>query len=367
MSKKVRFAVVGLGHIAQNAVLPAFKHSKENCELTGFVSGDSEKTAQLGSEYGVGRSWHYDDYEDALASKAFDAVYIALPDDMHAEYAVKAANHGIHVLCEKPMATRVDECQAMIDAAKRNNIKLMIAYRLHFERTNMEALEQIRQGKIGNPRFFNASFGQQIRAGNIRTKEEHSGGPLHDIGIYCLNAARYIFGEEPYEVMGMACAANDSRFAEVPETVSAMLKFPGDRIASFICSFGTTDDISRFEVAGTKGLISVDPAFGYQGELSYKLTVGGKESLHKTPKRDQFAPELIHFADCILQNKEPNPCGFEGQKDVRIIAAIEESIRRGEKVLLEALPGTVRPDKTLIREKPAVKNPKLVNVQAPSL
>jgi predicted dehydrogenase len=136
MSKKVRFAVVGLGHIAQNAVLPAFRHSKENCELTGFVSGDSDKTAQLGSEYGVGRSWHYDDYEDALASKVFDAVYIALPDDMHAEYAVKAANHGIHVLCEKPMASRVEECQAMIDAARRNNIKLMIAYRLHFERTN---------------------------------------------------------------------------------------------------------------------------------------------------------------------------------------------------------------------------------------
>jgi glucose-fructose oxidoreductase len=258
-SKKVRYAVVGLGHIAQNAVLPAFKHSSENSELSAFISNECQKIEELAKIYNVANHWNYLQYDEALASGTFDAVYIALPNDQHREFTVKAAKAGIHVLCEKPMAVTSADCLKMINAAHDHNIKLMVAYRLHFEKTNMAAVEVIHSGKIGEPRVFNSSFTMQVREGNIRTQKEHGGGPLNDIGIYCINAARYLFKQEPISVTAQAVSSNDPRFVEVEEALAATLLFPGDKLATFICSFGSAD-ISRYEVVGTKGQISVDPA-----------------------------------------------------------------------------------------------------------
>ena len=203
-SSRVRYAVVGLGHIAQVAVLPAFEHATENSELTALISSDPEKLHELSERYGVKNCFSYEEYETALRSNTFDAVYIALPNDMHKKYAIAAANAGIHVLCEKPMATLKDDCKQMIAAAKSNNVKLMVAYRLHFERTNMKTVEALELGKIGIPKLFNSSFTLQVREENIRTQREHGGGPLYDIGIYCINAARYVFQEEPIEIMDLA-------------------------------------------------------------------------------------------------------------------------------------------------------------------
>jgi len=374
--KKLRYAVVGLGHIAQIAVLPAFDHAKENSELTALISDDPEKLKEISKHYGVENCYSYDQYGEALKSGTFDAVYIALPNDMHKDYTVGAAKAGIHVLCEKPMATSEEDCQQMIVAAEKNNIKLMIAYRLHFERTNMKTVESLDLGKIGVPKLFNSSFTLQVRDGNIRTQKNHGGGPLFDIGVYCINAARYIFKEEPIAITALACSGVDARFDEIEESVAVAMKFPGNRLASFVCSFGC-HAVSRYEVVGTTGSICVDPAYEYADETAFEIKGEKHNEKLKTGKRDQFAPELIHFSNCVLNGEQPRPSGYEGLADLRIIEAIKESIATGETVKLEdgtrsktnakSIAGqTSKPDAELIIEKPKVPKAKLVHAQSGS-
>lgn len=366
MSKRVRFAVVGLGHIAQIAVLPAFKNAEEKCELTGFISDSPEKIKELSEQYKVSNSWSYSEYGEALKSGKFDAVYIALPNDQHKEYVIKAAEAGVHVLCEKPMAMNSSEAREMIEAAKANKTKLMIAYRLHFEKANMTAVDWIKEGKIGTPRVFNTSFTMQVREGNIRTQSEHGGGPLMDIGIYCINASRYLFQEEPIEVIAMAAKSSDPRFADVEESVSAVLKYPNEKLATFACSFGAADT-GRYEVIGTEGSVTLDPSYEYAMPLQFKLKNKDGEQLNTIEKHDQFAPELLHLAECILENKEPRPSGLEGLNDMVIIDAIKESIESGREVQIKSVSGSAsRPDSELIEEKPGVEKPKLIAVEAPS-
>src|SRR3954471_7628084 len=151
---KVRYAVVGLGYFAQAAVLPAFAHASDNSELVALVSGDVEKREQLGRKYGVPATYSYEAFDDCLKNPEVDAIYIALPNSMHAEYATRAARAGIHVLCEKPMALNERECGKMIREAARAGIKLMVGYRLHFEKANLEAIRQIQAGAIGQVRVF---------------------------------------------------------------------------------------------------------------------------------------------------------------------------------------------------------------------
>jgi len=172
----VRYAVVGLGHIAQVAVLPAFAHARRNSKLVALVSDDVRKRRELSRRYRLEASYGYDEFEDCL--EQVDAVYIALPNSMHAEYTIRAANAGVHVLCEKPMAVTSDECERMIEACRTNRVKLMIAYRLHFEEINLKGVDLVRRGRIGEPRFFNSSFSMTVRDGNIRTKRELGGGTL---------------------------------------------------------------------------------------------------------------------------------------------------------------------------------------------
>jgi predicted dehydrogenase len=363
--KKIRFAVVGLGHIAQIAVLPAFQHASDKCELTAVISDDAEKIEKICKTYKVTNAWNYGEYDEALASDTFDAVYIALPNDLHKSFAIKAAQAGKHILCEKPMAITERDCMQMIEAAEKANVKLMIAYRLHFEEANMKAVEAVNSGKIGVARVFNSSFTMQVQDGNIRTAHEHGGGPLYDIGIYCINAARYVFGCEPIEVMAMMARSSDARFSEIEESIGAVLKFPGERMASFICSFGAKD-ISRYEVVGTLGKVTLDPAYDYAGELQYEVTIGDKTEHHKVPKRDQFAPELLHFADCILQDKQPRPSGYEGLNDIRVIHAIRQSALTGKKEYLQPVAEGSLPGPELITEKPGVDKAKLVNVKSGS-
>lgn len=364
--RKIRFAVAGLGHIAQAAVLPAFAHASEKCELTTLISGDPEKLAELSRLYGVTRCYSYSDFEAALASKAFDAIYIALPNDMHKEYVIRAAQAGIHCLCEKPMALSESDCLEMIQTTEAYRVKLMIAYRLHFEEANMKAVETIEKGKIGQPRIFNSTFTMQVREGNIRTQSEHGGGPLYDIGIYCINAARYLFKSEPTEVMAYAAKSSDLRFSTVEESMSAIMKFPGEKLATFVCSFGSSD-VSRYEVIGTEGRIVLDPAYEYADELEYCYMSKENVERMRMPKRDQFAPELLHFADSILNDKCPRPSGYEGLADIRIIEGLRQSAKTGKSVIIEPpIFDTSKPDIRLVTEKPAVIKPPLINVKSAS-
>ena len=208
-------------------------------------------------------------------SGLFDAVYIALPNHLHREYAVRAARAGIHVLCEKPLAVTEADCEAMIRAADEGGVKLMTAYRLHFDEANLRAVEVVQSGRIGEPKLFNSTFTMQVRDGDIRLNpRSEGGGVLYDIGIYCINAARYLFEAEPESVFAFTAAGTDPRFEAVEESVSAVLRFPGDRIATFAASFGAAD-VSTYRVVGTRGDVLMDPAYEYAGEITQTVTVGG--------------------------------------------------------------------------------------------
>jgi predicted dehydrogenase len=359
-NNKIRYAAVGLGWFTQSAALPAFAHT-ENSELVALVSDDPTKLAELSQKYGVQHTFSYDEYDDCLNSGLIDAVYIGLPNHLHREYTVRAANAKIHVLCEKPMAINEDECQQMIEACDRNQVKLMIAYRLHLEAANLEAIETIQSGQIGEPRVFNSVFTQQVEADNIRLKKEIGGGTLEDIGIYCINAVRYLFREEPIAVFATSASNDEPRFKEVAEMTSAILRFPNDRVAAFTLSFGAAK-VSTYQVVGTKGDLRVSPAYAGSGEIKHYLTIDGETQERSFADRDQLAAVFIYFSECILQNKQPEPSGQEGLIDVRIIQALSESISTGRFVELSPMQRDQRPDLSQSIERPPVEQePELIH------
>lgn len=362
MNRKIRYAVVGLGHIAQTAVLPAFKNA-ENSELAALITGNPEKDRELSGYYRV-KAYTYDDLERALQKEKADAVYIATPNILHREYTERAVQAGVHVLCEKPMATTQDDCEAMMRAAARNNVKLMIAYRLHFNDANLHAVRVARSGDLGELRYFESLFGLQVKEGNTRTRKTLGGGTLFDIGIYCINAARYLFRDEPIEVVGMTANNEDKRFAEIEEMTGAIMRFPHERLAIFTCSFGSTD-VSHYDLVGTKGQLRLDNAYEYRGELKCVTTIGGKRTEKTFKPGDQFAPELIYFSDCIVHNRVPEPSGNEGLAGVRVINAIYESAEIGRAVQIEPVPKKRRPDETMQIQRPPVKKPEPVSGAAP--
>jgi len=361
---KIRYAVVGLGHIAQVAVLPAFAHAR-NSELRALVSDDPIKRKKIAKKYNVERTFSYDQYDDCLNSGDIDAVYIALPNNLHREFTVRAARAGVHVLCEKPMAVTEEECQEMIQAAKSSRVKLMVAYRLHFEEANLRAIETVQSGNLGEARFFASNFSMQVKQGNIRLKRELGGGTLYDIGIYCINAARSLFRAEPSEVFAFSVGDNDKRFREVDEMTSAMLRFPGDRLATFTCSFGAAE-MSAYTVVGTKGELRVEPAYEYIGDLKHRLTIDGKTRERTFPRRDQFAPELIYFSECITKGLDPEPSGTEGLADVRVIRGLYRSAEVGRPLKLDSFSRRERPSLEQEIRRPPVKKPELVRVESAS-
>ena len=357
--RQIRYAVVGLGHIAQVAVLPAFGNARRNSKLAALVSGDSLKREELGKKYQVENTYSYEQYEECL--KTVEAVYIALPNHLHCEYAVRAARAGVHVLVEKPMALTEEECEEMIRAAREARVKLMVAYRLHFERANLEAGEIARSGRIGEPRLFNSTFCTPVVPGNIRVRRATGGGVLYDIGIYCINAARALFRDEPVEVRAVRAGSLD----EVEESMSAVLRFSNERVASFTASFGAAK-VSEYRLAGTKGDLALEPAYDYARPLKHRLTLDGEMRERRFAKRDQFAPELLYFSDCVLQNGTPEPGGDEGLADVRVIRALYRSAEHGAPVALEPFAKRARPSLEQEIRRPPVEKPEVIHAAAPS-
>jgi glucose-fructose oxidoreductase len=263
------------------------------------------------------------------------------------------------------MAGSAADCQAMIDACATAGVKLMIAYRLHFEEANLRAIEAVLSGRIGEPRLFASVFTQQVREGNVRLDADLDGGPLEDIGIYCINAARYLFRAEPTEVFASATWPDDRRFREVPEMVSAILRFPGERLAHFTCGFGESKT-SLYRVVGTKGDLFLEPAYTWNGDIHQVVTVGDDKQEETFKQRDQVGPEILYFSDCVLTNKEPEPSGLEGLIDVRIIEALRESYADGKPVALGALPAKKRrPTLEQDVRRPVAKEDDLVNAEPP--
>ena len=364
-SPKVRYAVVGLGHIAQVAALPAFEHARENSELTALVSSDPKKLRVLAKRYNVPFSGSYDDIGELFSKGAVDAAYIAVPNHLHREMTELVAKLGVHVLCEKPMAMTVRDCESMIRVTEEHDVKLMIAYRLHFEKANLLAIDRIRKGEIGDPQVFSSVFCHRVREGDIRTQSRKGGGALYDLGVYCVNAARYLFRAEPEEVSGVQLTGTDPRSAEVDTITTALLRFPDNRVAQFTASQGSAD-VAEYRVVGTKGDIRLDPAYEYAGELKEHLTVDGKTKEKTFAKSDQFAPELVYFSECILRDREPEPSGEEGLADIRVLEAIALAAESGKRVKLAPFSRKKHPSARQASKKPPVRKPETVHAPSPS-
>jgi glucose-fructose oxidoreductase len=362
-TEPVRFAVVGLGHFAQAAILPAFANARKDAQLAALVTGDKEKAAKLSRKYQA-PAHSYDEYDELLGSGEIDAVYVATPNSEHRTYTERAAAAGVHVLCEKPLAYSVQDAEAMIRACRKADVRLMTAYRLHFEEGNLQAIEAVQKGKIGEPRLFISTHTMQVDPDNTRIDKSLGGGPLEDIGIYCLNAVRYLFQAEPVEVLATAVHGDDPRFEEVPESVSATLRFPDDRLATFVCGFGTTK-LTEYRVVGRKGVLTMDPAFTWQGDIKQEITIKDKAKSKTFKHRDQIAAEIVYFSGCVRKAEEPEPSGREGLIDVRIIDALRQSYAKGRAIKLKPLPPDKKPQRSQAIHRPAHREPELVKAEPP--
>ena len=362
--RQVGWAVIGLGHIAQSAVLPAFAHAR-NSRLVALVSSDEEKRSKLARKYACD-AYAPDALDACLARQDVDAVYLAEPNDKHAEFAVRCARAGVAVLCEKPLGISEEECRRMIDACRDAGVKLMTAYRLHFEPANLEVVKLIEQGRIGEPRFFSSTFAYQVQPGNIRTSAERGGGAIWDLGVYCINAARSLFRADPIEVFALrADRPGDPRFEEIHEGMSVLLKFPDDRLAQFTVSFGSYQQ-DHYRIVGTRGQIQLDQGYQYQGPRRLRLSTGGKERVRTFRGSDQFAPELVAFSRAVLDDQPIAPDGEEGLRDVRIIAAALKSARENRPLTLSWPAPHRRPEPAERIYRPPVREPRLVAAEAPA-
>jgi predicted dehydrogenase len=363
--RKLRMGVIGLGHFAQVAILPAFRQL-DDVDLVALVSGTRAKRRALAKRYAVDEAIDYDELPALLARRTVDAMYIALPPDLHAPYAIACARAGVHVLCEKPMAPSEQECRDMIAAAEATHVKLMVGYRLHFEAANLTAIKLIDEDKVGRPRVLSAVFTMQVRPGNIRIQPRPGAGPAWDLGIYCINAARYLFRAEPYEIVAMTGSRDDDpRFENVDEQIGALLRFPGGATASFIASFGAHDR-AHLEVVGTEGVLVLDNAFEYAEAIKLTTENGTRPQRRTFAKRDQIGAEIAYFARCIRDGVDPEPSGYEGLADVRIIEGIQRSAASGRVEVLEPLERPHRPDIDQEIYIPAHGKPRLVGVESGS-
>jgi predicted dehydrogenase len=335
VKRKLGIAVVGLGKLAIEEVLPAFAESKY-AQPVALVSGHPDKAKRLATTFDVPADAIYDyaNFEKIAQNPKIDAVYIILPNSMHAEYTIRALEAGKHVLCEKPMAATVTEAEKMVATATAKQRTLAVAYRLQYEATHRRAIELCRNKQLGALKLIRATNCQDTKAPNIRLSKALGGGPLQDVGVYCINGARYLTGEMPVEVTATEFRSKEPRFAEVPESVAFTMKFPSGVIAHASCSLGSAES-RHLEVVARDGMIDIANAFAYRG-LEMKIRRVGKpdgrpaeEIEPKIEEKNQFAVELDGFARAILEKKPVRTPGADGLADLRVIAAIEEAIRTG--------------------------------------
>ncbi|MGD0348352.1 MAG: Gfo/Idh/MocA family oxidoreductase [Terracidiphilus sp.] len=326
-ARKTGYAIIGIGTIAYHFM--AGIQNTTNSRVTGLVSGHRDKADRVAAQYSVPANsiYSYDNFDEIARNPNIDAVYVALPNSMHAEYTIRAAKAGKHVLCEKPMCTSVADAEAMIAACKAANVKLMIAYRCHYEPLHLRAIQMIRDGKLGQVQEISSCFGFNSPPGVWRlNKKLAGGGPLYDVGIYSLNATRYLTGEEPAKITAVASTIDhDGRFNEVEENVAWTTIFPSGIVASCSTSYGANTS-GYFKVYGSKGWLALDPGFNYDGVHMHGL-VDGQAIDELNPSRDpyQFTAQADHFSHCVQNNLQPNTPGEEGLKDMRWIADIYRS------------------------------------------
>lgn len=367
-TRKIRYGVVAAGHISQFAFMPAVAGTG-NSEMTAIVTEDTEKALFLGKKYKIKHNYDYSQYDEFLKSGVVDAVYIALPNDYHKDFTIRALKAGIHVLLEKPVSILESDAKAIMQAAAKSKAKLMIAYRLHFEPATIEALSLVRSGKIGTARVFLSGFGQTVDPANHRAKDGYWAGPVADMGTYPINAVRNFFGAEPTEVSAQSINPNKKLKSGDNDTVAITLKFPGERIAQFTVSY-SIPRVDWCQIIGDKGDLMFQSAFGYGTTKTQVTTIDEKSTTREFKPTSQFGGELQYFSDCILNNNKPEADAEEGYLDTRVIAAVKKSLDSGKPVRLEPYNDKRRITKNQVRKLSPVKPPKddeMKNVKSPSI
>ena len=338
-SKTVGYAVVGLGSIAEVAVLPAFRKSKKS-RVVALVSHDLGRARKMGKKFGVKDCFTYDDYDRCLSLPGVDAVFIASVNGAHAEQTVRAAAAGKHVLCEKPMANSVEDCRRMLEACRTNQVRLMIAYRKYFEPGSVALKKLITSGKLGRLRHIFSTYTEivdPIKARHWQLNPKLAGGgSLMDIGIYCVNTMRWLAGSSPIDATAHAWTDDPKRFSGVEDSIAFRLTHPGGLVCQGTSSYSAMA-ASFVQVHGDKGWAALNPAFAFEEERRLFGKIQGRWFEQKFKVIDEFVLELDAFADCIRRRRDPEPDGMEGLRDIATVEAIYSSARENRTVSIESV------------------------------
>ena len=336
-AKRVGYAVVGLGFIAETSVLPAFRHSNK-CKLVAVVSHDQKRAKQLGAKFGVGVKdcYGYENYDECLNHPGVEVVFVASVNGSHAEQTIRAAAAKKHVLCEKPLGITVEECRRMVEACKQNRVYLMTAYRKYFEPGSVALKKLITSGKLGRLRHMFSAYTEVVDPAKVAwqlNRRLAGGGSLMDIGIYCVNTMRWLAGSNPIEATAQTWTDDPKRFAEVEDSIAFRLTHPEGLVCQGTSSY-SSKAASFVQVHGDKGWAALNPAFAFEEDRRLFGKVQGKWFEQKFKVMDEFVLELDHFADCIRRGHDLKSDGIEGLRDIATIQAIYQSARENRPVAI---------------------------------
>jgi predicted dehydrogenase len=336
MGKQVGYAVVGAGAVVERALLPAFARAGGDARLAAIVSTDRSRSQALAQEHRA-TAYHLDEFRQCLQRDDVHAVYIALPNSQHCDYAVEAARAGAHVMVERPMAVMADECRRMLRTCQTNRVKLMVAYHMQFHPGHLKLAELVRSGAVGAPKTISSDFTLRVQdPEDSRLQRRLGGGTVYDLGVFTIFAARTLFNAEPAQVMAMTARMTRRYGGDVDESTVALIRFPEDRLAHFHTSFGE-EPAAVLTVFGDEGYARLTGAFETGQASALEIVRGGQREEETFEAVDASTSELEYFTACIARDATPEPSGIEGLQDVRIVEAIYRSARDGRPVTLPRL------------------------------
>ena len=337
VTRKIGYAVVGLGNIARNSILPAFANCRR-AKLVALVSRDKKKAAAARTKFKAAISYTTKDYENCLANPEISAVYIATPQGEHEEFTVRAAEAGKHVLCEKPLAATVAQSARMVEACRRQGVLLMTAYRKYFEPATLYLKSLVSNGSLGRIDMIHTSFSELFTPGVssawLLDPALAGGGPMMDLGVYCVNTSRWLADEDPVEAVAQSWRHDTQRFKDVEEGVTFRLKFPSGLVVQGSSTYGAAMSSFIF-VQGTKGWVSLCPAYPFEDARRVTGKIAGRSVDRRFKALDEFALEIDAFAFAIQKKKAVEPDGIQGHRDMIILQAIYESARNGQPVAIK--------------------------------
>ncbi len=336
-AKKVGFAVVGLGNIAQGSVLPAFAKTKR-AKLVALISRDTGKAARLARKFHARTFYDSEEYTEIFANPSISAVYVATPPGAHAEFSCRAADAGKHVLCEKPLAATVAQSAQIVEACRRNGVLLMTAYRKYFEPSCVYLKQLIQDGELGRIDVIHTAFSELqtpgVSPGWLLDSTLAGGGPLMDLGVYCVNTSRWLVEEDPVEVSAESWKRDAVKFGDVEEGISFSMRFSSGLVVQGISTYGAVLSSFIF-VQGTKGWVSLAQAFPFDVERQLTGKIGGRRLERTFKVIDEFAPEIDAFASAIQEKRAVAPDGAQGHRDMIILSAIYQAASSGRPVVIE--------------------------------